>query len=241
MRDLHCHIMYGIDDGSETLEDSIKILKNANKNGITDIVLTPHYVNKSNYRCNNKDKKKILEELQRELEKENIKINLYLGNEIMLDTDIINLIKKKEVSTINNTKYVLIEFPMRNEDQTAEKVVFDLIRSGYIPIIAHPERYEYFKDKPEKIDKFIELGALFQGNYLSLLGRYGDRAKKLLKRYLKERKIVILASDVHKPSTDYNVKKAKKRLKWLLKDKKYLEDLLENNFLKIINNKNINY
>jgi protein-tyrosine phosphatase len=233
--------MYGIDDGSESLKDSIQILKNAYANGITDIVLTPHYVNRSTYKCNNENKKKILEELKHELEKENININLYLGNEVMLDIDILDLIKNDEVSTINNTKYILIEFPMRNEDQSAEKVVFDLIRNGYIPIIAHPERYEYFKDHPEKIDKFIEMGALFQGNYLSLLGRYGDRAKKLLKMYLKERKIVILASDVHRPSTDLKVKKATKRLKWLIKDKKYQEELLEKNFLKIINNETIDF
>ena len=92
MRDIHCHIMYGIDDGSKSLEQSIEILKNAYSNGITDIVLTPHYINKSEYNCNNKNKKKILDELIGELKKEKIDINLYIGNEVMIDPDVSKLI-----------------------------------------------------------------------------------------------------------------------------------------------------
>jgi len=227
--------MYGIDDGSKSLEQSIEILKNAYANDITDIVLTPHYINKSKYNCNNKNKKKILVELQKELEKENININLYLGNEVMIDKDISKLISNDEISTINNTKYVLVELPMHFENPNSEKMIFDLIRHGYIPILAHPERYDYIQDDISKIEPFIDMGCVLQGNYLSLFGKYGDDSKKTLKKLLKEKKIKLLASDIHRPSTDYRIKKLKKKLKWFLKDKKYTSDLLENNFMKIIN------
>jgi len=227
--------MYGIDDGSKSLEQSIEILKNAYSNGITDIVLTPHYINKSKYNCNNKNKKKILVELQKELKKEKININLYLGNEVMIDPDVSKLIANNKISTINNTKYVLVELPMHYENPNSEKMVFDLIRHGYIPILAHPERYDYIQDDISKIEPYIDMGCVLQGNYLSLFGKYGDDSKKTLKKLLKEKKIKLLASDIHRPSTDYRIKKLKKKLKWFLRDKKYQQELLETNFLKIIN------
>ena len=236
MRDIHCHIMYGIDDGSKSLEQSIEILKNAYSNGITDIVLTPHYINKSEYNCDNKKKKKILDELISELKKEKIDINLYLGNEVMIDPDVSKLIANNKISTINNTKYVLVELPMHYENPNSEKMMFEIIRHGYIPILAHPERYDYVKEDISKLEPYINMGCILQGNYLSLFGRYGDEAKKILKILLKQRKIKILASDIHRPSTDYRIKKLKKKLKWFLRDKKYQEELLETNFLKIINN-----
>ena len=235
MRDIHCHIMYGIDDGSKSLEQSIEILKNAYSNGITDIVLTPHYINKSEYNCDNKKKKKILDELISELKKEKIDINLYLGNEVMIDPDVSKLIANNKISTINNTKYVLVELPMHYENPNSEKMMFEIIRHGYIPILAHPERYDYVKEDISKLEPYINMGCILQGNYLSLFGRYGDEAKKILKILLKQRKIKILASDIHRPSTDYRIKKLKKKLKWFLRDKKYQEELLETNFFKIIN------
>ena len=145
MKDIHCHILNGIDDGSKTIEESIRIIKNAIDNGITDIVLTPHYIENSNYNCNNKNKFYLINKLKKELKKNNLYINLYLGNEIMITKNIISLLTKGEASTINNTKYVLIEFPLHNELSYIEDIIFELVRNNYIPIIAHPERYSYIQ------------------------------------------------------------------------------------------------
>lgn len=239
MRDIHSHIMYGIDDGASTKEESLSILKKAYDDGITDIVLTPHYINKSKYNCNNKKKQKILNELKKELKKDNIDINLYLGNEVMIDRDIIKLIKKDEVATINKSKYILVEFPMNSEEKDSINIMFELIRKGYLPILAHPERYSYVRKHPEKIDKYIEMGVLLQGNYLSLFGKYGKEAKKFLKKLLKQRKITILASDIHKERNKYRIKRLKRKLMWLIRDKDYIEKILDTNFIKIIKNKEL--
>ena len=237
MKDIHCHILYGIDDGSKTIEESLNILRNAQNNGITDIVLTPHYIKNSSYNCNNKDKIKLFKILQEETIKNNININLYLGNEIMIDEDIISLINKKEVSTINDTRYILVEFPMHNYNSNIENILFELVRNNYIPIIAHPERYTFIQNDISKVDRFIELGCILQGNYQSLFNRYGKKANKTLKELLKENKIMLLASDIHHDSTDYRIEKTKKKLKRVIKSKEKIEDLLINNFDKIINNK----
>ena len=239
MRDIHSHIMYGIDDGASTKEESLSILKKAYDEGITDIVLTPHYINKSKYDCNNKKKQKILNELKKELKKDNIGINLYLGNEVMIDRDIITLIKKDEVATINKSKYILVEFPMNSEEKDSINIMFELIRKGYLPILAHPERYSYVRKHPEKIDKYIEMGVLLQGNYLSLFGKYGKEAKKFLKKLLKQRKITILASDIHKERNKHRIKRLKRKLMWLIRDKDYIEKILDTNFIKIIKNKEL--
>ncbi len=239
MKDIHCHILYGIDDGASTKEESLIILKKAYDEGITDIVFTPHYIKNSKYNCNNKKKQRIINELKKELKNENIDINLYLGNEVMIDKDIVKLIEKDEISTINNTKYILVEFPMHNEEKDSINIMFELIRKGYKPILAHPERYSYIRRHPEKIDKYIEMGILLQGNYLSLFGKYGKDAGKFLKRLLKQRKISILASDIHKERNKYRIKRLKRKLMWLIRDKDYIEKILDINFIKIIKNKEL--
>ena len=103
MKDLHSHILYGIDDGSKTLDESIAILRQAYNNGVTDIVLTPHYIKNSKYNATNQEKRKILRELKKELVNNNININLYLGNEVYITDESISL--RKEISTINNSRY----------------------------------------------------------------------------------------------------------------------------------------
>ena len=241
MKDIHSHILYGIDDGAKTIEESLNILTKAEAEGITDIVLTPHYIKKSNYNCNNINKQNLFKILQKEIKKNKINIKLYLGNEVMIDEDIINLIKTKEIMPINNTKYVLIEFPMHNYNQNIDNIIFDMVRNNYIPIIAHPERYSYIQNNISKVDEFIQMGAILQGNYLSLLSRYGKTAKKTLIKLLKINKISILASDIHHDKNDYYLLKTKKKLKRVVKKEEKIEDLLVNNFDKIINNEDLNF
>lgn len=239
MKDLHSHILMGIDDGSKDINESIKILRQAQEKNITDIMLTPHYINNSIYNADNQKKKSLLLKLKEELKKENININLYLGNEVYIDEDIVNLIKEKKISTLNDTRYVLIELPMREELKNDKEIIFNLITNNYIPVIAHPERYTYIQDDPNKIDKYIELGALFQGNYLSLYGNYGKSAQKTLKKLIKTNKITFLGSDIHKSSTDYKTEKLEKKLLKLTKNKEIVENLMNNNFEYLINNKEI--
>lgn len=238
LKDLHSHILFGVDDGAETLEDSLKIIRQASEDGVTDIVLTPHYIYESAYVSNVEHNKKILKKLKEKVKTENIKVNLYLGNEIYLTDNVLELLKKQECATINETRYVLIELPMHNEMLNAENVIFDLIRNGYLPILAHPERYSYFQDNFEKIKHLEEMGVLFQGNYKSLFGKYGSNAKKVLRRMLKERMITFLSSDVHRGSS-YELDKLYKKLKWIYKDKNIITDLLINNFEKVLNNEEI--
>lgn len=239
MKDLHSHILMGIDDGSKDLQTSIEILKNAAKNNITDILLTPHYIKNSKYMANNEQKQKLLNELKQEMLSNGININLYLGNEVYINDDILYLIKSKQISTLNNSKYILIELPFMNQISNLKEIIFELIVNNYIPIIAHPERYQFVQENPIIIKELIDMGVLFQGNYKSLYGNYGKKAKKTLKILLKNNLIHFLASDIHCSNKDYEISKLKRKIKKIVKDEKKVYNLLENNFTKVINNEDI--
>lgn len=239
MKDIHSHILFSIDDGSKSLEESLEILKKAEKEGITDIMLTPHYIHSSNYSANNYDKILKTNMLLQAMNNENIKINLYLGNEVYIDDNILALIKTGEVATLNGSRYVLMELPFMNQVQNLKEIIFELVRNGYIPIIAHPERYNFVQKNPSILEEYLEMGALFQGNYQSLWKRYGKKARKTLKILLKNNMIQFLASDIHKQTEKYNRKKLYRKVFKLVKNKKKVEDLLERNFDKVIRNEAI--
>ena len=239
MKDIHTHILNGIDDGSKTVEESINIIKKAKKAGITEIVLTPHYINKSNYNCNNKNKIELFNVLQEEVKKNNIDVKLYLGNEVMIDIDIVDLLKNKEIMSINNTRYVLVEFSMDFYNKNIKNIIFDMVRNNYIPIIAHPERYLYVQNDISIMDDFIQMGAILQGNYLSLLSFYGNKSKKTLIKLLKDGKIALLASDIHHSDRDYYIDEALKKLKRVIKSDEKIDNLLNKNFDKIINDEDL--
>ncbi len=236
MKDLHCHLLYGIDDGCRDIEESLGVLRKACSEGVKEIIITPHYMENTKYNCNNKKKIELFKALYKRVAEEKLDLKLYLGNEIYFNDHILDLISSKEVMTLNGGRYVLIEFPMRNMLNGTRDYLFKLINKGYIPIIAHPERYSIFQEHPDYITKFISMGVLFQGNYLSLYNKYGPNAKKLLKYFLKKGYITFLASDIHHVSDDYKMKKLYKDVKKIVKSEEKVLDLLENNFDYIINN-----
>lgn len=238
MKDLHCHLLYGIDDGSKTIEESIELLKQAEAKGIDEMILTPHYVDHSKYVCNNEEKTKIFKKLVNRAKKEGIKIKLYLGNEIFLSRHILDFIKNGEALPLNNGKYVLFEFPMNSVIHHTNEIISELASKGYSPVLAHPERYRILQQHPDLAQEYLRCGLLLQGNWESLFGKYGFRAKRVLKYYLKRKWISFLGSDAHH---DYNLdeKKLYKKVLRLSKDKEYTENLLYNNFTKVINNEDI--
>ncbi len=236
MIDLHSHIIYGIDDGAKTLEDAEAIIEIAIKNKVKAIFLTPHYILDSKYMANNKKKKAILSELKRKYKD---KIDLYLGNEIYVNDDIHELVKKGEISPLGN-KYLLIELPIYNEYPNLENYLFTLRDLGYKIIIAHPERYYYFYQDFNKVLNFQRQGIYFQGNYMSIYNTYGKMAKKLFIKILKHHCYSFMASDIHSSKQKYYQKLARAKEKIAeYTNKEYANDIFYNNAAKIITNEEI--
>lgn len=202
MIDLHCHTIYDTDDGAKTIENSINILREAEAAGFKKICCTPHYM-EPHYMQTKEENKARLEIIKERLIEENIGIELYLGNEVYVSDNMKDLISEGKVSTIADSKYVLVELPITQKLLNADEMVESLVFAGYTVIMAHPERYIYAQKDLKYFDQFLERGVLLQGNYESLIGKYGRLAEKALKKLLKEEKISLLATDNHREGSTY--------------------------------------
>lgn len=235
MVDLHCHILPGIDDGAQSIEQSLNIAREAEKNGFSKICCTSHFMI-PNYTSEKSKNKLLLENLQQELNKNKINVKLILANEIYIDENILEFLKKDRISTIGESKYLLIELPMIQEVKFVNEIFENIKRNGYKIVLAHPERYKYIQDDPNRLIDFIEDGIIMQSNYASILGFYGTSAQKIIKKMLKAKMVNVLATDNHYEKTIYaNMDNIKKELHKIISDE-YFNMIAEENPNKIIKN-----
>lgn len=223
MIDFHSHIIPNVDDGSKSLEETFKMFEEAEKAGFKAIISTSHYIENA-YESNMAERKVWINALQEGINKKNINLKLYLGNEVYFSENIVDLLKKGIVATINETNYVLFEFPLNTKPMNIYDVVYDMLGNGYTPILAHPERYSFVQKQPSLIFDLIEAGVLMQANYLSILGWYGEKAKIIVKKFFENNYIHLLGSDVHKPDTIYpNIPQALDEIKSIVGEEKLRE------------------
>ena len=199
MFDIHTHILPNIDDGSLSIEDSIQMVLDSIEQGVTDIVLTPHF--DIYHRKCLKDVDYIFEfnNLKKEIEKRKININLHLGNEIFYTPKVYKYLKEKKVFPLGNTNKHLLEFSFIDEIKNIEDIIYEFKIEGYEVIIAHVERYDYANYK--LIKSWKEQGALIQVNASSFYET--NKEKRLAKKLLKNKLIDYIASDVHSFRKNY--------------------------------------
>lgn len=197
MIDIHCHIIHNVDDGPSKIEDSMRMISEAAKLGIQSIVTTPHY-NKNVY-----NSEKVVDNFNEiKLKSKNLGIELFLGYEVFLSTSLSEIISEKSKYTLNNSKYLLFELPLKILPIGINDTIQKLHCEGLVPIIAHPERNKYFV---RYIDNFIGLIAshcLVQLDAPSIAGAYGFTVKSFAKKLIKLNLVNFVASDAHKPE-DY--------------------------------------
>lgn len=197
MTDIHCHLLYDIDDGCRDIDESVEMISRMKDIGFDNIIITPHYIEEHDYCENNAGKLERLNNIKEKLKENDIDVNLFLGNEVFINEHIPSLIEDGEIYPINNSKYVLIEFPFSSRLLGLYDILDEVKNSGYIPIIAHPERYFYYHDNYGLIDELKRYGVLFQCNYSSVTGHYGRDAMKLIKYMLKHKYVDFLGTDIH--------------------------------------------
>lgn len=234
MIDVHSHILPGIDDGSKSYAESIRMLRGLAEQGITDLICTPHYITDSRQISPRAKNEEILNKLREKVAKENIKINLYLGNEIYIDRDIAKLVRQKKISPLNiKSKYLLVELPMSGEFEQYEDILVELKEKGWQPILAHPERYHSFQKDFNKVASVHNLGILLQCNLGSFVGQYGRNAKKLAKQIARQQLIYCVGTDIHHERNYGEYKKAQKVLSKYYNDEE-LDAILVQNASKIL-------
>lgn len=235
MVDIHSHLIPNVDDGSKSVEETFMLIKEADRAGITDIILTPHYIVNS-YEQNANTLILLKDKLQQILDKDKINVKLHIGMEVYITDNLIDLLKQNKLLTLANSKYLLMELPLNTNVQYLDMVIFKLIENNIIPIIAHPERYKFVQEDPSKVRELIDSGCLIQSNIGSILGIYGKKAKKTIKYLLKNDLINFIATDTHRKNTIYpllekGIKKIKK-----ITGKEKAEELTNLNVQKILNN-----
>ena len=238
MIDFHSHILPNIDDGSRSIEETFNLIKEAKEVGFEGIVLTSHYI-EGYYETDVPERDVWVNAIKENLNTKGIDIDLYLGNEIYISENMMDLLINNKASTINNTCYVLFEMPLNVEPMDLYNVIYSLQENKLIPVLAHPERYKFVQKEPELIYDLIEKGVLMQANYGSILGQYGENAQMIVRKFFENNMIHFLGSDVHRQNTIYKkIPRALEAISEIIGEEK-LRELTTTNPKLALNNKRI--
>jgi protein-tyrosine phosphatase len=200
MLDIHHHLLYGLDDGPKSLDESIAMATMAYEDGISHVVCTPH----ASYRYPFQPSENALRiaEIRAELTKAGIGLTLGLGCDFHLNWDNIQDAKAHPKKySINETRYLLVEFPEGLIPNSFSEAFQELQLAGFIPIVTHPERNQAIQRDPARMRPWIADGSLVQVTAGSLLGRFGKTAQALASRFLKDDWVHIIATDAHNVSS----------------------------------------
>lgn len=225
--DIHSHLLPGIDDGAKTFEDTLRLTKALQSFGVTQFVTTPHIIqhvweNTHEQIMDTKNNTVI------ELTKNNIQLPFQAAAEYLMDDQFVRLFQSKELLTLKDN-YVLVEMSYINAPIQLYSILFDLQVAGYIPVLAHPERYLFYHNNFNEFAKLKKAGCLFQLNLLAVVGYYGGNIAKIAEQLLQKGMYDFVGSDVHH---DNHIAAFDQKIK--IKDVSALQEAIGNNqFFKV--------
>ncbi|MBO5065770.1 MAG: hypothetical protein J6D06_06625 [Clostridia bacterium] len=200
MYDLHCHILYGVDDGADTVSEALEMAEIARDGGTKGIVVTPHsYATPTELNFWDADMKNRFLNLQKEVDERHLGIKLFPGQEIFGRGEFVEHLLSGELITINGSRYPLIEFPFTVRSKYVLEKMQQLIAEGFTPVIAHPERYTFVSESFDSLTELKKIGCLVQVNMGSFKGVFGHTAKIISEKILGMRMADVVASDAHSP------------------------------------------
>jgi len=194
--DIHTHILPGVDDGAESMQQACELVRMAREDGTKVLFLTPHY--RGDYEGYSPDRlREVFSQLQERVAEEMPDIQLYLGTEIRFDSNVPEKLEQGEILSMNGSRFVLLEFSRRALRSQIIMGVTELSCYGYTPIIAHVERCDTFRTFPALADEVRNMGAWIQINADSILGAHGFAVKRFAHKLLKSGKVHVVATDAH--------------------------------------------
>jgi len=196
MIDFHCHILWEMDDGSDSIEQAKSMAFIAANEGIDTIIATPHCMDEKDLKEFAGRVQESCNLLQERVEQDGLEINIVPGAEVYLDPALLEM-EGLELITLNNTQYMLIELPMGELPRYTEDFIYHLQLKGLIPIIAHPERNLSIIDNPNIMLRLIDLGALAQINTGSITGFFGSKVQQCAQILLTHGMGHLLGTDAH--------------------------------------------
>lgn len=194
--DIHCHILPGIDDGAANISETVKMLRMAAAEGITDIIATPHFRAGRIFPPPDTVYEKLLLAVGAAAA-EGIAIKLYPGNEIYYREDLPEMLRSRKILTLNGSEYALVEFSPAAMYETVRNGLDSLLTAGFTPVLAHAERCACLIDDCERAFFLREMGAKIQVNAGSVTGKSGAEPKKFVHRLLRENAVDFIGTDAH--------------------------------------------
>ena len=193
--DVHSHFIPGIDDGAQTMEDSIALIRAMHELGYTKVITTPH-VMADGFRNSPEIIIDGLQRLREEVAEQGIPMEVDASAEYYLDHEFDRLVRERQVIPFGDN-YVLFELPFIAEPAILFNVIFQLQTQGYKPVLAHPERYQFWHMDLSKYENLKERGVLFQLNMVALMGAYGPGARKIAEKLIDNGWYELVGSDCH--------------------------------------------
>lgn len=193
--DVHSHFIPGIDDGAQTMEEAVNLIKGMASFGYKKVITTPHVMS-DYYRNTPEIILRGRDEVREVLAKEGVDVVLEAAAEYYLDADLMQKVKAKELLTFGGN-YVLFELPFMSEPPGLAELVFEMQLAGYKPVLAHPERYAFWHLNMEKYEEWFDKGVVLQLNINSITGHYSPEVKKVSKQLIEKGLVGLLGSDCH--------------------------------------------
>lgn len=200
MIDIHTHILFNVDDGPKTIEQSIQLVEEAVQEGITHLISTSHALS-PHYHVPETDVLQQIRLLQDIVDDAGYPIQLWAGHEIRLHEHVVENLRNGTVLPLANSDYVLLELPSQSVPAYTIRIIEQLLAAGYTPIIAHPERNAAIATKPERLERLVRHGALAQVTAGSVAGYFGKNVQRLAFQLLEANLIHTYGSDVHNLTT----------------------------------------
>lgn len=194
--DIHSHILPGVDDGAKDMEETLDMMSTAYSEGIRIMVATPHYV--AGETCITKEKLQLIyEEVISAAENHGKELQIILGNELFYSQDLIEALKNGDALTIDGTRYILVEFLQSASFREIREGLNHCICAGYIPILAHVERYRCLIKEPNLVGHLINLGVYMQLNFSCIIKRITNPRNNFCRKLFKNEWVHFLGTDAH--------------------------------------------
>lgn len=194
--DLHAHVLPGVDDGASTMEYALQMLRNAAASDVELLAVTPH-CNQPYEDHNDLDGGLWDRFLKLQQAAKDIPVRLVLGAEVLADENLPQLLRQKKIPTINGSRYLLTEFPVDANSDFFQDTLQSILSLGYIPLIAHPERYLSVCEMPQIVAPWLDMGCHLQLTGGSILGEYGKAVQRTAVALLQQDFVACVASDAH--------------------------------------------
>lgn len=233
--DIHSHILPGVDDGSKDIAMTMQMLGQVYDEGVRYIVATPHYYPGHKNAPISRIREKF-ETIRQEAAKQYPDMTIMLGNEIYYKDETVSLLKKNEILTLNDSRYVLVEFNVGLEYKKIYHAIKKFTMEGYYPILAHVERYACLYKQERLVDELVQAGAYIQVNAETFLGGIFDSYKKYCMKLMNSELIHFLGSDCHNIDNRCAVMEQAVRVLRKKIEPNILENVLVNNPIRFLNN-----